>query len=126
MAFARGRKAGWRAVTLASLALALWVPLAGCGKGGSEEVSAGPGPMSPPATPAEVRKEFVILRELVKQHGLQGEAGNEARVQAVELHLRDWLEKLPDGGANEAERDILRRARDISAQATPKNPDAKD
>ena len=114
MAVARGRNPGWRAATLASLVLAVWIPLAGCGKGGRGETSADSGPTSPPGTPTEVRKEFVILRELVKQHGLQGEAGNEARVEAVERHLREWLEKVPDGGANEAERGILEQARALA------------
>ena len=120
------RAAGGRAAMPACLALAVLVFLAGCGKGGSGAASADSGPTSPPATPVEVRKEFVILRELVKQHGLQVEAGNDARVEAVERHLRERLEKLPDGGANEAERDILRRARGIPAQAPPKKSDAKD
>lgn len=65
----------------------------------------------PPAPPGEVRREFVVLRELAKQHGIQGEAGNAARVEAVERHLRERLAEVPDEGRNEEERGILERAR---------------
>lgn len=61
-----------------------------------------------------VRKEFVILQELVKQHGLQREAGNEVRVETIKRHLREWLEKIPDNGTNEAERGILEQARALA------------
>ena len=94
-----------------TLAAAALLSLAGCG-----------GPSSPPplppqapatAEPTELRKDFVILRELVKQHALQTEAGNEARVETVERHLRERLEALPDGGRNEEEREIVRKAREL-------------
>ena len=39
------------------------------------------------------------------------EAGNEARLAAVERYLGEWLAKVPDEGENEEEREILRRAR---------------
>ena len=91
-----------------ALAAAALLSLAGCG-----------GPSSPPplppqapatAEPAELRKDFLILRELVKQHALQTEAGNEARVEAVERHLKTRLSTLPDSGPNPAEQEILARA----------------
>ena len=89
--------------TLASAAL---LTLAGCG-GPSESPPQAPAV----AEPTELRKDFVILRELVKQHTLQTEAGNEARVETVERHLRERLDALPDGGRNEEEREIVRKAR---------------
>lgn len=67
----------------------------------------------PPASPAQMRREFVVLRELVKQHAAQGEAENEVRVAAVERHLREWLARIPDEGANEGEREVLRLAREL-------------
>ena len=54
-----------------------------------------------------------MLRELVKQHAAQEEAGNEARVAAVERHLREWLARVPDEGGNEEEREVLRQAREL-------------
>ncbi len=59
----------------------------------------------------EVRREFVVLRELVKQLEAQREAGNEARLEAVERYLGEWLAKVPYEGENEEKREILRRAR---------------
>ena len=92
-----------------ALAAAVLLALAGCGGPSS------PPPLSPQASattePTELRKDFVILRELVKQHALQSEAGNEARVATVERHLRERLEALPDGGRNEGEQEIVRKAR---------------
>ena len=94
-----------------ALAAAALLLLAGCG-----------GPSAPPppppqtfstAAPAELRKEFVILRELVKQHAAQDTAGNEARVETVERHLRARLDALPDGGRNEEEREIVRKVRAV-------------
>lgn len=100
----------WRAAVLAVL-LGL---LAGCSGGerdggGAEGGVAGEGAVAK----SEVRKEFVILRELAKQHGIQSEAGNEARLEAVERHLRERLESLPDNGRNEEERAIAAEARRI-------------
>ena len=91
-----------------ALAAAVLLTLTGCGGPSSSP----PPPPQAPATaePAELRKEFVILRELVKQHALQTEAGNEVRVETVERHLRERLVALPDGGRNEEEREIVRRA----------------
>ena len=59
----------------------------------------------------ELRKDFIILRELVKQHTLQTEAGNEARVEAVDRHLKTRLSTLPDSGQTPAEQEILAHAR---------------
>ena len=63
-----------------------------------------------------MRKEFVILRELVKQYALQTEAANEARLATVERHFRDRLETLPDTGQSAGEREILRNARSLLAE----------
>ena len=94
-----------------ALAAAALLPLAGCGGPSS---SPPPPPQAPTtAEPVELRKDFIILRELVKQHALQSEAGNEVRVETVERHLRERLEALPDGGRNEEEREIVRRAREL-------------
>lgn len=62
---------------------------------------------------AEVRREFVVLRELVKQHALQSEAGNEGRLETVERHLRERVEKVSDEGVCEEEREIVRQAREV-------------
>ena len=94
-----------------TLAAAALLTLAGCG-----------GPSSPPppppqasstANPAELRRDFVILRELVKQHTLQTEAGNEARVEAVERHLKSHISTLPDSGQNPTEQEILAQAQTL-------------
>ena len=91
-----------------ALAAAVLLALAGCGGPSS------PPPLSPQASattePTELRKDFVILRELVKQHTLQTEAGNEARVEAVERHLKSRLSTLPDSGQTPAEQEILAQA----------------
>lgn len=92
-----------------ALAVAALLTLAGCG---------GPSSSSPPPPPqasttaeaTELRKDFVILRELVKQYSLQSEAGNTARVEAVERHLKSRLSTLPDSSPNPAEQEILARA----------------
>ena len=91
-----------------TLAAAALLSLAGCGGPSSPP----PSPPQAPATaePTELRKDFVILRELVKQHTLQTEAGNEARVEAVERHLKSRLSTLPDSAQNPAEQEILARA----------------
>ena len=92
-----------------TLAAAALLTLAGCDGPSS---SPPPPPQAPTtAAPTELRKDYIILRELVKQHALQSEAGNEARVETVERHLRERLETLPDGGRNEEEREIVRKAR---------------
>lgn len=99
-----GGLVGGRAVVAAALLLAG----AGCsGEGGQQPAG------EPPASPGEVRREFVVLRELLKQHAAQEEAGNEARVEAVERYLREWLERIPDEGVNEEEREIMRKVRAV-------------
>ena len=55
----------------------------------------------------------MVLRELVKQHAVQSEAGNEARVEAAERHLRERVGKLSDEGACEEERAIAPQAREV-------------
>ena len=91
-----------------ALAAAVLLTLAGCGGPSSSP----PPPPQAPATaePTDLRKDFVILRELVKQHSLQIEAGNEARVEAVERHLKTRLSTLPDSGQTPAEQEILAQA----------------
>lgn len=69
---------------------------------------------SNPAKPVPVRKEFVAMRELVKQHGLQ--AGNDKRMQAVESALRTRFPLLPDEGNTEEERRIYRQAEELLAK----------
>lgn len=97
-----------------ALAAAALLSLAGCG-----------GPSSPPPSPpqdtaalerTEVRKDFIILRELAKQHAIQTKSANEARLAAVERHLRERLETLPDTGQSAEEREILRNARALLAE----------
>ena len=94
-----------------ALAAAALLTLAGCG--GPSSPSPPPPQTSSTAEPAELRKDFIILRELVKQHSLQTEASNDTRVATVERHLRERLAALPDGGTNEDEREIVRRARAV-------------
>ncbi len=98
----------WRAAVAAALLLG-----GGCsGSGGSGAAPPAAGEQSEaPKAAGEVRKEFVILRELARQHEIQKEAGNEARVAAVERHLRERVEAASEEGATEAERVILRVAR---------------
>ena len=91
--------------TLAAAALLI---LAGCG--GPSSPPPPPSQTSATTEPTELRKDFIILRELVKQHALQSEAGNEARVEAVERHLKSLLSTLPDSGQTPAEQEILARA----------------
>ena len=97
-----------------ALAAAALLTLAGCGGPSSSP----PPPPQAPATaePTELRKDFVILRELVKQHALQTEAGNEARVEAVERHLKSRLSSLPDSGQTPAEQEILAQAQALAGE----------
>ena len=90
------------------LAAAALLFLAGCG--GPSSSPSPPPPAPTTAEPTELRKDFVILRELVKQRALQTEAGNEARVEAVERHLKSRLSTLPDSGQTPAEQEILAQA----------------
>lgn len=94
-----------------ALAAAVLLLLAGCGGPSSSP----PPPPQAPATaePSELRKDFVILRELVKQHALQSEAENEMHAAAVERYLEEWLAKIPDEGVTDEEREIIRHARSL-------------
>lgn len=100
----------WRA----ALAAVLLLSAASCGRPSAPE-PAGRDAAAPATEPAEVRKEFVILRELVKQHALQTEADNAARLESVTRHLHDRLNNLPDEGLNEQERTILLQARQTAS-----------
>ncbi|MBP1588742.1 MAG: hypothetical protein ILO10_00950 [Kiritimatiellae bacterium] len=100
----------WRRAALAALLLLLLTVGAGCSREKDEQQPAGEPPVRP-GQKVEVRREFVVLREVMKQLEIQREAGNEARLAAVERYLGEWLAKVPDEGENEEEREILRRAR---------------
>ena len=96
---------------------ALLLGLAGCsgnrnGKTGVPAIESSETPRESERQ-AKIRHEFVVLRELVKQCALQRDAGNGDRVAAVERYLAEWLAKIPDEGANDEEREIVRRARGI-------------
>lgn len=98
----------WR-VALAATLLPL---LTACSGADSPEtpVANAPASQSELSRP-EVRKEFVILRELTKQHAIQSETGNEARLESVKRHLSERLSAIPDEGQSDEERAILRAAR---------------
>ena len=86
---------------------------AGCSgeKRGPPDVSVPVAPstsMSASAAPAPLRRDFVVMRELVRQHELQ--AGNELRTKAVEKSLREKFPALPDGDLTEEERTIFLKA----------------
>ncbi|MBR4190442.1 MAG: hypothetical protein IKQ55_10835 [Kiritimatiellae bacterium] len=100
----------WRA----ALAAALLFSAASCGRPSAPESAERDA--APPATePSEVRKEFVILRELARQYAIQTEAGNAARLESVTRHLQGRLTSLPDEGRNEEERTILHQARQAAS-----------
>ncbi len=61
-----------------------------------------------PQTVAPPRKEFVVMRELVRQHELQ--QGNDKRLEAVEKALKEKFPVLPDKGETDEERQIYRDA----------------
>lgn len=60
-----------------------------------------------------MRREFVILRELLKQHAKQTEAGNAERLAIVDRNLRERLAALQDEGLTEDERKVVRKARGL-------------
>jgi len=109
----------------AALAASVILLLAGC-SGGKEEAAqtnaetpAAPAAAespdaSEPAKPVPVRKEFVVVREIVRQHALQ--AGNDKRMQAVESALRTRFPLLPDEGNTEEETRIYRQAEELLAK----------
>lgn len=99
-----------RAVLFAALALLLF---AGCSGGKEEAVSSdsmgeSPVPAATAPRPAPPRKEFVLLRELIRQHELQ--QGNAKRIEAVETALRERFPLLPDEGETEEEKRIFHEA----------------
>ena len=68
-----------------------------------------------PKTPP-MRKEFVILRELVRQHDLQ--QGNDRRIKAIETALKSKLPLLPDHGETEEEKRVFSQAERLMAENT--------
>ena len=58
------------------------------------------------------RKEFVIVREIVRQHGRQ--QGNEKRMEAIATALKAKFPLLPDKGETEEEKQIYREAEALS------------
>lgn len=104
-----------RSVALIGVALLL---LAGCS--GEKKNSANADQSEPTKSVAvdapktdSVRKEFAIVREIVKQHELQ--AGNEKRIAAIETALRTRFPRLPDKGRTEEEKRIFRLGEDLLA-----------
>ena len=85
---------------------------AGCAR--REPAQTEPRPPEDGGGEAVVRTEFVILKELVKQHAKQGEAGDTNRLAIVERHLRERVAGVPDEGACDEEREILRAARALA------------
>lgn len=75
------------------------------------------GPSAPAVSrPAEgatapLRRDFVIMRELIRQHELQ--QGNELRKKAVESHLRARFPTLPDDGLTAEELTIRHKAEEL-------------
>lgn len=65
---------------------------------------------------ASIRREFLILRELVKQHAKQTEVGNAERLSNVHHHLRERLATAPDENLTDAEKAILEDARRILSE----------
>lgn len=97
-------------------ALAAFLYLAGCSGGNGDGRLPPPEPDSTtvPAASAidtATRKEFVVLRELVKQHGLQKD--NAMRREAVARALKEKFPQLPDEGKNEEEKRMFRQAAEL-------------
>lgn len=55
-----------------------------------------------------LRREFFVMREIVRQHELQ--QGNDKRIEAVERALMEKFPALPDKGETDEERKIYREA----------------
>ncbi len=114
-----------KTTTVRLVATVLCAMLCGCGRR-AEDVPTGTAfaPASADATSAPegvpakppVRTEFVILRELVKQHAKQTEAGNEELLESVRRHLRERVAAVPDQGRNDDERNILKEAKVLAEQ----------
>lgn len=79
----------------------------------NEQVSALSGTSPNAPAPEPMRHDFVILKELARQHALQTEAGNGERLAAVERHLRERIAIMPDEGNSDAEREAFRQAREL-------------
>ena len=113
----------FRCVTLSLASLLL---LAGCsgGKENVEEPSEKEGAVATPevkpaqqaAKIAPMRKEFILLRELVLQHDLQ--QGNEKRIEAIETALKSKFSLLPDHGETEEEKRVFSQAERLMAENT--------
>ena len=106
--------------------------LAGCSGGQEEEGDGGTGvppvqrengqdarfPKSGQPDSVPMRREFVILRELVKQHTKQTEVGNPERLSNVDRHLRERLATAPNENLTDAEKAILEDARKLFPEAS--------
>ena len=109
-----------RAAVLATLALLL---LAGCSGGKDPDARIDDGgdrqtvKQSNCQTEERViplRKEFVVVREIVRQHGLQ--QGNDNRMTAIETALKAKFPLLPDEGETEEEKRIYHDAKALYEQ----------
>ncbi len=65
-----------------------------------------------PSNCQTLRKEFVVVREIVRQHSLQ--QGNEKRMEAIEAALKSKFPLLPDKGETEEEKRVYRDAEELS------------
>ena len=99
-----------------AFALASFLLLAGCSGGKEKEPSEHgaehSGKSLEIAEIPPVRKEFMLVREIVKQHALQ--QGNEKRMAAIEAALTNKFPLLPDKGATDEEKRIYREAEELS------------
>ncbi len=91
--------------------------VAGC-SGGKEDGQASVGTVeqkstAPAVASAPMRKEFVIVRELVRQHELQQK--NEGRLRSIEVALTGKFPLLPDSGKTEEEKRVVCDAKAIIA-----------
>lgn len=89
---------------------ALFLAATSCGRPPAPETAAPQVPES-----LSIRKEFVILRELTKQHALQTESGNELRLETVIRHLQERLNSLPPPPFTPEELTILEQARQAAS-----------
>ena len=95
---------------------------AGCSGGEEGGVSgdatrrdaASPSPEIAVKTEDSPRREFIVMREIVEQHGLQ--TGNEKRMVAIETALKTRFPLLPDKGEIKEERRIYREAEALVRQ----------
>lgn len=61
-----------------------------------------------------MRREFVAMRELVRQHELQ--QGNDKRIEAVKKALKERFPLLPDEGETEEEKRVFLEAKGLLAK----------